>query len=173
MPIDATEGITVLYVFVDIKFDLEHFLQTVRFNFPAGKKLVRCVASHSDSWHNLTPSYRPLYLPFSLRAPFIRRSRHSPQTTRSPCHKQSHYHPVRCESPVFRELTSNACLRSWAAHHPRYAPESTTPSCTHNCTTLLLMAHVMQLSRRWSLPFRVNHDREPGNPGVSVCPLDP
>ena len=46
VPIDATEGITVLYVFVDIKFDLEHFLQTVRFNFPAGKKLVRALASH-------------------------------------------------------------------------------------------------------------------------------
>jgi len=40
VPIDATEGITVLYVFVDIKFDLEHFLQTVRFNFPVGKKLA-------------------------------------------------------------------------------------------------------------------------------------
>jgi 2-(3-amino-3-carboxypropyl)histidine synthase len=30
----------VLYVFVDIKFDLEHFVQTVKANFKAGARLA-------------------------------------------------------------------------------------------------------------------------------------
>ncbi len=41
VPISATEGITVLYVFVDIKIDLEHLLQTLKFNFQPVTKLVR------------------------------------------------------------------------------------------------------------------------------------
>ncbi len=33
IPIDRTSGIKMLYVFVDIKIDSLHFLQTVKFNF--------------------------------------------------------------------------------------------------------------------------------------------
>ena len=33
VPVDRTSGIKMLYVFVDIKFDSLHFLQTVKFNF--------------------------------------------------------------------------------------------------------------------------------------------
>eukprot|EP00062_Callorhinchus_milii_P020267 gi/632975718/ref/XP_007904382.1/ PREDICTED: diphthamide biosynthesis protein 1 isoform X1 [Callorhinchus milii] len=36
IPIDATAGIKMLYVFVDIKIDTVHFLDTIRFNFPKG-----------------------------------------------------------------------------------------------------------------------------------------
>ena len=38
VPIDMCK-MNVLYVFVDIKFDLQHFVDTVKFNFPAGSKL--------------------------------------------------------------------------------------------------------------------------------------
>jgi len=35
VPIDAmTSGIKMLYVFVDIQIDLDHFIETVKFNFP-------------------------------------------------------------------------------------------------------------------------------------------
>jgi 2-(3-amino-3-carboxypropyl)histidine synthase len=34
IPIDKTHGITVLYVFVDIKFDMLHRLETIKLNFP-------------------------------------------------------------------------------------------------------------------------------------------
>ncbi|KAM8797304.1 2-(3-amino-3-carboxypropyl)histidine synthase subunit 1 [Eudromia elegans] len=40
IPIDATEGLKMLYVFVDIKIDTSHFLETLRFNFPAGASLA-------------------------------------------------------------------------------------------------------------------------------------
>lgn len=33
IPVDQTSGIKMLYVFVDIKFDYQHFLETVKFNF--------------------------------------------------------------------------------------------------------------------------------------------
>lgn len=33
IPVDQTTGIKMLYVFVDIKFDYQHFLETVKFNF--------------------------------------------------------------------------------------------------------------------------------------------
>ncbi len=33
VPIDRTAGIKMLYVFVDIKIDSLHFMQTVKFNF--------------------------------------------------------------------------------------------------------------------------------------------
>lgn len=40
VPISATEGIKMLYVFVDIKIDILHFIETVRFNFKAGTSLA-------------------------------------------------------------------------------------------------------------------------------------
>ncbi|KAI3354159.1 hypothetical protein L3Q82_018698, partial [Scortum barcoo] len=40
IPIDATAGIKMLYVFVDIQMDNAHFLDTVKFNFPPGQSLA-------------------------------------------------------------------------------------------------------------------------------------
>ncbi|XP_062887985.1 2-(3-amino-3-carboxypropyl)histidine synthase subunit 1 isoform X2 [Mobula hypostoma] len=40
VPIDATAGIKMLYVFVDIKIDSTHFVETVHFNFPRGSALA-------------------------------------------------------------------------------------------------------------------------------------
>nr|XP_058967500.1 2-(3-amino-3-carboxypropyl)histidine synthase subunit 1-like isoform X3 [Pocillopora verrucosa] len=40
IPIDSTKGIKMLYVFVDIKLDATHFVNTVRHNFEAGKSLA-------------------------------------------------------------------------------------------------------------------------------------
>ena len=40
VPIDATQGLKMLYVFVDIKIDTSHFLETIRFNFAAGTSLA-------------------------------------------------------------------------------------------------------------------------------------
>ncbi|KTF93225.1 hypothetical protein cypCar_00021133, partial [Cyprinus carpio] len=40
IPIDSTEGIKMLYVFVDIQIDTAHFLDTLRFNFPLGHSLA-------------------------------------------------------------------------------------------------------------------------------------
>ena len=34
------EGLKMLYVFVDIKIDTAHFVDTVKYNFPAGSKLA-------------------------------------------------------------------------------------------------------------------------------------
>ncbi|XP_069135556.1 2-(3-amino-3-carboxypropyl)histidine synthase subunit 1-like isoform X2 [Argopecten irradians] len=40
VPIDKTEGIQMLYVFVDIKIDTAHFLDTIRHNFSPGSHLA-------------------------------------------------------------------------------------------------------------------------------------
>lgn len=40
VPIDARQGLKMLYVFVDIKIDSSHFLETIRFNFAAGTSLA-------------------------------------------------------------------------------------------------------------------------------------
>lgn len=40
IPVDQTVGIKVLYVFVDIKIDAAHFVDSVRLNFPLSKKLA-------------------------------------------------------------------------------------------------------------------------------------
>nr|XP_028563765.1 2-(3-amino-3-carboxypropyl)histidine synthase subunit 1 isoform X1 [Podarcis muralis] len=40
VPIDSTQGVKMLYVFVDIKIDTAHFVETLRFNFPAGAALA-------------------------------------------------------------------------------------------------------------------------------------
>lgn len=40
VPIDSTKGIKMLYVFVDIKLDASHFVDTVRYNLEAGTSLA-------------------------------------------------------------------------------------------------------------------------------------
>ncbi|XP_078729800.1 2-(3-amino-3-carboxypropyl)histidine synthase subunit 1 isoform X1 [Lampetra fluviatilis] len=40
IPVDITRDIKMLYVFVDIKIDTAHFIDTLRFNFPKGSSLV-------------------------------------------------------------------------------------------------------------------------------------
>ncbi|XP_015277363.1 PREDICTED: diphthamide biosynthesis protein 1 [Gekko japonicus] len=40
VPIDPTSGVKMLYVFVDIKIDTAHFVETLRFNFSPRSKLV-------------------------------------------------------------------------------------------------------------------------------------
>ncbi|XP_077167751.1 2-(3-amino-3-carboxypropyl)histidine synthase subunit 1 isoform X2 [Paroedura picta] len=40
IPIDPTSGVKMLYVFVDIKIDTAHFVETLRFNFPARSTLA-------------------------------------------------------------------------------------------------------------------------------------
>ncbi|CAH3021995.1 unnamed protein product, partial [Porites evermanni] len=40
VPIDSTKGIKMLYVFVDIKLDATHFVDTVRHNFEVGSSLA-------------------------------------------------------------------------------------------------------------------------------------
>lgn len=40
VPIDSTKGIKMLYVFVDIKLDATHFVDTVRHNFEPGASLA-------------------------------------------------------------------------------------------------------------------------------------
>jgi 2-(3-amino-3-carboxypropyl)histidine synthase len=40
VPIDITNDIKVLYIFVDIKIDLSHFIETVKFNFDNDKRLA-------------------------------------------------------------------------------------------------------------------------------------
>lgn len=40
IPIDQTVGIKVLYIFVDIKIDAMHFIDSVKLNFPITKKLA-------------------------------------------------------------------------------------------------------------------------------------
>lgn len=40
IPIDATKGIQMLYVFVDIKIDTSHFVETVMFNFQQGATIA-------------------------------------------------------------------------------------------------------------------------------------
>lgn len=40
VPIDRTEGIQMLYVFVDIKIDTVHFIETLKHNFTYDKALA-------------------------------------------------------------------------------------------------------------------------------------
>jgi len=40
VPIDRTGGINMLYVFVDIKIDTLHFIETLQHNFTAGTHLA-------------------------------------------------------------------------------------------------------------------------------------
>lgn len=40
VPIDVTQGIKCLYVFVDIKIDIRHFIETVKYNFDPETKIA-------------------------------------------------------------------------------------------------------------------------------------
>ncbi|XP_026082955.1 2-(3-amino-3-carboxypropyl)histidine synthase subunit 1-like [Carassius auratus] len=71
VPIDSTEAIKMLYVFVDIQIDTGHFLDTLRFNFPPGHSLalvstiqfVAALQAHSRALVAplvLVPQCRPL-----------------------------------------------------------------------------------------------------------------
>nr|MBE5724782.1 putative diphthamide biosynthesis protein 1 [Cucujiformia] len=40
IPVDQTKGVKVLYIFVDIKIDPRHFLDTIKHNFPVNSKLA-------------------------------------------------------------------------------------------------------------------------------------
>nr|NVI70962.1 putative diphthamide biosynthesis protein 1 [Cucujiformia] len=39
VPVDQTKGVKVLYIFVDIKIDPLHFINTIKYNFPVTTKL--------------------------------------------------------------------------------------------------------------------------------------
>ncbi|KAK7171861.1 hypothetical protein R3I93_004227 [Phoxinus phoxinus] len=65
IPIDSTEGIKMLYVFVDIQIDTAHFLETLRFNFPPGHSLalvstIQFVAALQAASAELKPDYEVL-----------------------------------------------------------------------------------------------------------------
>ncbi|XP_034280383.2 2-(3-amino-3-carboxypropyl)histidine synthase subunit 1 isoform X1 [Pantherophis guttatus] len=62
IPIDSTQGLKMLYVFVDIKIDTAHLLETLRFNFPVGAKLalvstVQFVSALQAASRELQPDY--------------------------------------------------------------------------------------------------------------------
>ncbi|KAM6463209.1 2-(3-amino-3-carboxypropyl)histidine synthase subunit 1 isoform 2-T2 [Liasis olivaceus] len=62
IPIDSTHGLKMLYVFVDIKIDTAHLVDTVRFNFPAGTRLalvstVQFVSALQAASQELRPDY--------------------------------------------------------------------------------------------------------------------
>lgn len=40
VPIDVTNGIQVLYIFVDIQIDLDHLIETIKFNFSSEIRLA-------------------------------------------------------------------------------------------------------------------------------------
>ncbi|XP_029467881.1 2-(3-amino-3-carboxypropyl)histidine synthase subunit 1 [Rhinatrema bivittatum] len=63
IPIDATEGIQMLYVFVDIRIDTSHFLETLRYNFSPGCSLalvstIQFVSAVQAVSQALRPEYR-------------------------------------------------------------------------------------------------------------------
>ncbi|KAM9468962.1 2-(3-amino-3-carboxypropyl)histidine synthase subunit 1 isoform 1-T1 [Clarias gariepinus] len=65
IPIDATAGIKMLYVFVDIQMDTAHFLDTLRFNFAPGHSLalvstIQFVAALQAVSAELRPDYEVL-----------------------------------------------------------------------------------------------------------------
>ncbi|KAG2458720.1 DPH1 synthase, partial [Polypterus senegalus] len=62
LPIDATVGIKMLYVFVDIQIDTAHFIETLRFNFSPGSSLalvstIQFVAALQASSKELRPDF--------------------------------------------------------------------------------------------------------------------
>ncbi|XP_072834812.2 LOW QUALITY PROTEIN: 2-(3-amino-3-carboxypropyl)histidine synthase subunit 1 [Pogona vitticeps] len=62
IPIDSTQGIKMLYVFVDIKIDTGHFVETLRFNFPPGTRLalvstIQFVSALQAAAQELRPEY--------------------------------------------------------------------------------------------------------------------
>lgn len=62
IPVDLMEGLKMLYVFVDIKMDTAHFIDTVKYNLPPGSKLalvstIQFVASLQSAAKELSPEY--------------------------------------------------------------------------------------------------------------------
>ncbi|XP_063150898.1 2-(3-amino-3-carboxypropyl)histidine synthase subunit 1 [Candoia aspera] len=62
IPIDSTHGLKMLYVFVDIKIDTAHLVETIRFNFPARAKLalvstIQFVSALQAASQELQPDY--------------------------------------------------------------------------------------------------------------------
>ncbi|CAB4006940.1 diphthamide biosynthesis 1, partial [Paramuricea clavata] len=62
IPVDVMEGLKMLYVFVDIKIDTVHFIDTIKYNFPAGSKLafvstIQFVAALQSSARELSSDY--------------------------------------------------------------------------------------------------------------------
>lgn len=67
VPIDKTEGIQMLYIFVDIKIDTAHFLDTLRHNFSPGTHLalvstIQFVAALQVNCHNVVSPLSHLIL---------------------------------------------------------------------------------------------------------------
>ncbi|KAG8590172.1 hypothetical protein GDO81_006666 [Engystomops pustulosus] len=65
IPIDATHGMRMLYVFVDIKIDVSHFVDTIRFNFAPGTSLafvstIQFVSALQAAVQDLRPEYKVL-----------------------------------------------------------------------------------------------------------------
>lgn len=72
VPIDRTEGIQMLYVFVDIKIDTVHFVETLKHNFSPGTSLalvstiqfvtaLQSVSEHlKDEYRIILPQCKPL-----------------------------------------------------------------------------------------------------------------
>ncbi|XP_056414688.1 2-(3-amino-3-carboxypropyl)histidine synthase subunit 1 [Hyla sarda] len=63
IPIDAAHGMRMLYVFVDIKIDVSHFVDTIRFNFARGTSLafvstIQFVSALQASVQDLRPEYK-------------------------------------------------------------------------------------------------------------------
>ncbi|KAK9412689.1 diphthamide biosynthesis protein 1 [Crotalus adamanteus] len=63
IPIDPTQGLKMLYVFVDIKIDTAHLVQTLRFNFPPGAQLalvstIQFASALQAASRELQPDYR-------------------------------------------------------------------------------------------------------------------
>ncbi|BFZ18348.1 hypothetical protein BsWGS_21387 [Bradybaena similaris] len=62
IPIDQTDGIQMLYVFVDIKIDTVHFIETLKFNFDPGTRLalvstIQFVAALQGARRHLSPHF--------------------------------------------------------------------------------------------------------------------
>ncbi|XP_053131581.1 2-(3-amino-3-carboxypropyl)histidine synthase subunit 1 isoform X2 [Hemicordylus capensis] len=62
VPIDSTRGVKMLYVFVDIKIDTAHFVETLRFNFQKGARLalvstVQFVSALQAATRELRPDF--------------------------------------------------------------------------------------------------------------------
>ncbi|XP_068126182.1 2-(3-amino-3-carboxypropyl)histidine synthase subunit 1 [Hyperolius riggenbachi] len=63
IPIDTTHGMKMLYVFVDIKMDTSHFVDTIRFNFELGASLafvstIQFVSALQAAAEALRPEYK-------------------------------------------------------------------------------------------------------------------
>jgi 2-(3-amino-3-carboxypropyl)histidine synthase len=67
VPIDMCTT-NVLYVFVDIKFDLEHFVQTVKYNFEAGTPLLLVSTIQFAASLNVSLSVVDSYINPSIQA---------------------------------------------------------------------------------------------------------